>query len=64
MSHSLINRAAKILAVKVGGLEKKSATLAITAKMCASAYGPGMNPTGLDSFSKFGGKHLCSPSIS
>ena len=29
-------RAAKLLVIKVGGLKKKSATLAITAKVCAS----------------------------
>ena len=34
---SVGQRAAKLLAVKVGGLKKKSATLAITAKMCVSA---------------------------
>ena len=32
-------RALKLLAVKVGGLKKKSATLAIPAKLCASAIG-------------------------
>ena len=29
-------RAAKLLDIKVGGLKKKSATLAITAEVCAS----------------------------
>ena len=35
---SVGQRASKLLAVKVGGLRKKSATLAITAEMCASAF--------------------------
>ena len=38
---SVGQRAAKLLAVKFGGLEKKSATSAITAEFCASAYGLG-----------------------
>ena len=34
-------RATKLLAVKVGGLKKKSAAMAIPADLCASAFGPG-----------------------
>ena len=47
--------AAKLLAVKVGVLKKKSATLAIPAEVCASAIGPGSSGHGLKSFSKFDG---------
>ena len=32
-------RAARLLGVKVGALKKKSAALAIPAKVCASAFG-------------------------
>ena len=46
-------RAAKLLSVKVGGLKKKSATSAITAKVCASALGLGLSPLRLKIFSKF-----------
>ena len=41
---SVGQRAAKLLAVKVGVLKKKSAASAITPKMCASAFGPGSSP--------------------
>ena len=34
-------RAAKLLAVKVGVLKKKSAALVIPAELCASSFGPG-----------------------
>ena len=39
---SVGQRAAKLLAVKVGLLKKKSAASAIPAKVCASAIGPGV----------------------
>ena len=38
---SLGQMATKLPALKVGGLKKKSADSAITAKVCASANGPG-----------------------
>ena len=34
----------------VGGLEKKSAALAIPADLCASAFGPGSNPGAVNYF--------------
>ena len=40
-------RAAKLIAVKVGGLMKKSATLAITAKGSTSSFGPDSSPLGV-----------------
>ena len=46
-------RAAKLLAVKVGVLKKKSAASAIPPKMCASAFGPGSSTPGVKSLSKF-----------
>ena len=39
---SVDQRALKSLAVKIGGLKKKSATLAFTAKVSAIAFGPGL----------------------
>ena len=51
-------RVAKLLAIKVGVLKKKSATSAIPAKVCASAFGPGSSPPGVESFSKFESHHL------
>ena len=53
---SVGQRAAKLLAVKVGVLEKKSAASAIPAKACAIAFGPGLNPGKVESFSKFDGQ--------
>ena len=50
---SVGQRASKLLAVEVGGLKKKSATSAIPADLCASAFGPGSNPGAVESFSKF-----------
>ena len=50
---SVDQRAAKLLAVKVGVLKKKSAASAISAEVCASAFGPGSNPGAVKSFSKF-----------
>ena len=58
---SVGQRAAKLLAVKVGLLKKKSAALAIPAKVCASTIGPGSRTPGVESFSKFNGRQLCSP---
>ena len=49
-------RAAKLLAVKVEVLKKKSATSAIPAKVCASAIGQGSRVPGVKSFSKFEGQ--------
>ena len=45
----------KLLAVKVGVLNKKFAALAIPAEVCASAsaFGPGSSLPGIKSFSKF-----------
>ena len=54
-------RAAKLLAVKVGLLKKKSATLAIRAEVFASRIGPGSKTLGVKSFSKFDGRQLSSP---
>ena len=48
-------RASKLLAVKVGVLKKKSAALAIPAKLCASAISPGWRLSGVESFSEFEG---------
>ena len=47
---SVGQRAAKLPALKVGGLKKKSADSAITAEACASVIGPGSNGTGVKSF--------------
>ena len=41
---SVGQRAAKLLAVKVGVLKKKSAASAIPPKVCASAFGPVSGP--------------------
>ena len=50
---SVDQRAAKLLVVKVGVHKKKSADLAITAKVCASVFGPGSSQPRFESFSKF-----------
>ena len=50
---SLGQRAARLLAVKFGGLKKKSVTSSITAEVCASMFGPGLSAPGFESFSKF-----------
>ena len=50
---SVGQRAAKLLAFKVGVLKKKSAALAIPPKLCAIAFGPSSIPGELKSFSKF-----------
>ena len=41
--------------------QKKSATLAITAKVCARAFNTGSTLPCSESFSKFEGQYLCSP---
>ena len=53
---SISQWAAKLLAVKFEVLKKKSAALAISAKVCASAISPGSSPSGVESFSKFDGQ--------
>ena len=50
---SVSQRAAKLLAVKVGVLKKKSAASAIPLILCAIAFGPGSSWPGVKSFSKF-----------
>ena len=46
-------RAAKLIAVKVGGPKKKSAISAISAEVLASAFSLGSSLPGFESFSKF-----------
>ena len=48
-------RAAKLLAAKVGVLKKKSAASAIPAKACANAFGLGSILGEVESFTKFDG---------
>ena len=55
---SVGQRALKLLAVKVGVLKKKSAASAIPAEVCASAFGPGLSPPEVESFSKFVSQQL------
>ena len=55
---SVGQRAAKLLAVKVGVLKKKSAASAIPPKVCASAFGLGSSTPGVESFSKFDSQQL------
>ena len=55
---SVAQRAAKLLAVKVGVLKKKSAALAIPPKLCAITFGPGSIPGKVESFSKFDSRQL------
>ena len=55
---SVGQRAAKLLAVKVGVLKKKSAASAIPADFCAITFGPGSIPGELESFSKFDRRQL------
>ena len=52
---SVGQRAAKLPALKVGGLKKKSADSAIAAKASASVIGPGSSGTGVKTFEKFDG---------
>ena len=47
---------AKLLAIKVEVLKKKSATSAIPAEVCASAISLGSRPPGVKSFPKFDGQ--------
>ena len=49
-------RAAKLLTVKVGVLKKKSTASAIPPELCAIAFGLGLIPGPLQSFSKFDGQ--------
>ena len=58
---SVGQRAAKLLAVKVGVLKKKSAASAIPPKVCASAFGPDSSTPGVESFSKFDSRQIWSP---
>ena len=58
---SVGQRAAKLLAVKVGVLKKKSAASAIPPELSAIAFGLGSNPGPLQSFSKFDSRQFCSP---
>ena len=51
-------RAAKLLAAKVEVLKKKSAALAIAAKVCASPFSLGSSPLRVESFWKFDGQQL------
>ena len=53
---SIGQRATKLPALKVGGLNKKTANSAITADAYASTIGPGSSGTGVESFSKFDGQ--------
>ena len=52
---SVAQRTLKLLAIKVGGLKRKSAALAFKAKSCASALGPGLTLPEVKSYSKFDG---------
>ena len=51
-------RAAKLLAVKVGVLKKKFAASAIPPKVCARTFGPGLSTPGVESFPKFDSQQL------
>ena len=55
---SVDHRTAKLLAIKVGVLKKKSAALAIPAKVCGSAFGPCLSLPRVESFSKFDSQQL------
>jgi len=50
---SVCQGTAKLLAVKVGVLKKKSATSAIPAKVYASAFGPGSSMPWVEPFLNF-----------
>ena len=58
---SVGQRALKLLAVKVGVLKKKSATLAIPAEVCGSAFGLSSSLPKVKSSSKFDNLQLLSP---
>ena len=51
-------RTAKLLAFKVGVLKKKSATSAITAKVCARAFSPDSSLPRVKLFLKYDGPQL------
>ena len=53
---SVGQRVSKLLAVKVGILQRKSAASAIPAKLSASAFRPGSSLPWVKSFSKFDGQ--------
>ena len=55
---SVGQRAAKLLAAKVGALKKKFAALAIPPELCAITFGPGSIPSKVESFSKFDSQQL------
>ena len=55
---SVGQRAAKLLAVKVRVLKKKSAASAIPLKVCASTFGPGSSTPRVKWFSKFDSQQL------
>ena len=55
---SVGQRAAKLQAVKVGVLKKKSAALAIPPKVHASAFGLGSSTPRVESFAKFDSKQV------
>ena len=55
---SVGQRAAELLAFKVGGLKKKSAASAISPILCAIAFGPGSIPGTVESFSNFDSQQL------
>ena len=52
---SIGQRALKLLAVKVGGLKKKSAASAIPAKLCAIVFALDSSSPRVESFLKFDG---------
>ena len=53
---SVDQRALKLLAVKFGGLKKKSAASAFTAEVGLSVFGLGSTPPGVKPFSQFDGQ--------
>ena len=55
---SVDQRPAKLLAVKVGVLKKKSAVLVIPPIWCAISFDPGSIPGAVQSFSKFDSQQL------
>ena len=58
---SVDQRAAKLLAVKVGVLKKKFAISAIPAEVCANAFSLGSSTPRVKSFLKFDSQQLLSP---
>ena len=57
---SVGQRTEDLLGVEFGVLKKKSDASAITAKVCASAFCPGLSLPALESLSKFDGRQLYS----